>query len=67
MGVAESSLLRLQTDGLNDRNSALTLLSIDALVTYAFEAAASDPSRIEQRALDAMARISALAERDSTG
>lgn len=43
------------------RENALDLLAIDALVTYAFEAAADEPDAIEERATRAMARIAALA------
>ena len=43
------------------RNGALDLLTADALVTYAFEAAASEPERIGDRARGAMIRLSALA------
>jgi hypothetical protein len=65
MRVAEQSLSQLQSCESKKRGSALTLLSIDALMTYAFEAAASDPARIEERALGAMARISEMVERES--
>ena len=44
------------------RDSALDLLTADALLTYAFEAAGRDVSTITQRATDAMARISALGD-----
>jgi hypothetical protein len=43
------------------RESALDLLTVDALVTYAFEAAAADPASLNVRAADAMTRLSALA------
>ena len=39
------------------RESALDLLTVDALVTYAFEAASADIDRLRPRALDAMARL----------
>ena len=42
------------------RGSALDLLAADALVTYAFEAAADDIDSLEQRATEAMLRLSAL-------
>ncbi len=41
------------------RESALDLLAVDALVTYAFEAAADAPGTVRQRALDAIARLAA--------
>ena len=42
------------------RESALDLLTADALVTYAFEAASSTPSEIDARAAAAMMRIAAI-------
>jgi hypothetical protein len=43
------------------RESALDLLVVDALVTYAFEAAAAQPELLVARAGDAMTRFAALA------
>lgn len=43
------------------RDSALDLLTADALVTYAFEAAGAHPGDIDAHAGDAMARIASLA------
>jgi len=43
------------------RASAIDLLVVDALVTYAFEVASSDPSRVTERAADAMRRIASRA------
>ncbi len=60
--TAESLLKDLMQSGSTDRATALTLLSVDALVTYAFEAASIDSSRFETRAANAMKRIAALAE-----
>jgi hypothetical protein len=51
------------TDASGSRTGAITLLAADALVTYAFEAAAEAPHRIEPLAVDAMTRIAAMAER----
>jgi hypothetical protein len=51
----------LQTHSTS-RNSALDLLTADALVTYAFEAASEVPSAIEARASAAMTRIAALCD-----
>ena len=48
-------------DGCLTRNSALDLLAVDALVTYAFEAAAEEPELLETRTKHAMTRIAALA------
>jgi len=41
------------------RDSALDLLTVDALVTYAFEAAAAEPERLPDYAADAMTRLAA--------
>jgi hypothetical protein len=53
-----ADLLARPTEG---RESALDLLAVDALVTYAFEAAATDPATLSQRAAGAMTSLSALA------
>jgi len=45
------------------RESAPDLLAVDALVTYAFEAAADDIGEIEDRASTAMLQLAALAHR----
>ena len=44
------------------RDSALDLLTADALVTYAFEAAGAHPEGIDAHAGDAMTRIASLAD-----
>ena len=54
-----SSLLR---GDRTSRDSALDLLTADALVTYAFEAAGAHPGDIDAHAGDAMARIASLAD-----
>jgi hypothetical protein len=56
-----ADLLRRGPDG-GGRTSALDLLAADALVTYAFEAAATNPADIERRAADAMHRLSSASE-----
>jgi len=56
-------LLREETLG---RESAIDLLAADALVTYAFEAAADDIDRLDDRAAQAMTRLSVSSERDRT-
>ena len=43
------------------RDRALDLLAVDALVTYAFEAASDDPESLEARAHEAMRRLANLA------
>jgi hypothetical protein len=60
--AAEAAMGGLLRDGCLRRESALDLLAIDALVTYAFEAAADDPEHLEDQAVRALARISALSE-----
>ena len=52
----------LLLDGCLTRDSALELLAVDAIVTYAFEASADRPERLEDIAGAALARIAALAE-----
>lgn len=53
----------LLRSGSTSRETALDLLAVDSLVTYAFQAAADDPTRIEARAALAMQRIAALPAR----
>ena len=60
LDAGESLLEGLLASGSTSRETALDLLAVDALVTYAFQSAADDPERIEVRATQAMARISAL-------
>lgn len=55
-------LRTLLAEGATDRASALDLLTVDALVTYAFEAAVLEPDRLESLADDAMARIAEIPE-----
>lgn len=62
LAVGEALLQTMVASGSTSRETALALLSVDALVTYAFEAAAADPGRLEERAANAMRRISALAQ-----
>ncbi|HUQ81972.1 MAG TPA: hypothetical protein VM076_12560 [Gemmatimonadaceae bacterium] len=62
LDAAEAAMATLLHDGCLTRASALDLLAVDALVTYAFEAAADDPERIEARTQQALARIAALAK-----
>ena len=58
--AGERLLNGLLTSGATTRGSALDLLAVDALVTYAFEASADAPDEIERRSALAMQRISAL-------
>ena len=59
--AAERIVASLLRDGRTQRESALALLAADALVTYAFEAAADAPASIAARARDAMHLLSATA------
>jgi len=60
LDAGEQLLDELLATGSTTRGSALDLLAVDALVTYAFQAAADAPERLEARAARAMARIAAL-------
>lgn len=62
VGSATAAMTTLLHDGCLTRESALDLLAVDALVTYAFEAAADDPDRLEARAEHALTSIAKLAE-----
>ena len=65
--AADALLGQLLRDGCGTRSAAQDLLAVDALVTYAFEAAAEhQPSRLDERAAAAMRRISALGAGGST-
>lgn len=61
LDAAESVMRDLLHDGCLTRDSAGELLAVDALVTYAFEAAADEPDRLEAMTRGALARIAALA------
>ena len=58
--AAERLVSELLRGDCASRESALDLLTADALVTYAFEAAAESPGTLPVTATDAMARIAAL-------
>jgi hypothetical protein len=60
LAAGERLLAALLASGSTSRESALDLLTADALVTYAFEAASEAPHDLAGRASDAMARIAAL-------
>ena len=63
LAAAEAIVCRL-LDGVTVREArdwALDLLTADALVTYAFEAASERPEELAERAAHAMSRISKLA------
>lgn len=61
LASAEAGLRRLLREGAPTRDSALDLLAIDALVTYAFEAASHEPERLPALSRDSMRRLSAIA------
>ena len=62
LDAAGEAMATLLHDGCLTRSSALDLLAVDALVTYAFESAADEPERIDAHAHQALATIAALAE-----
>jgi hypothetical protein len=62
LNAGEARLSALLARGATDRTSALDLLAVDALVSYAFEAAAEEPASLEQIATNAMQRIAELPE-----
>lgn len=57
LAAGEAVLARLLREAKTTRESALDLLAADALVTYAFEAAAEAPAALEERAARSMASI----------
>ena len=58
---AAARVYRSELDGgCTGRRSALALLVVDALVTYAFERFSGDPREIERRAERAMIELAAL-------
>jgi hypothetical protein len=61
LDAAEALLRELLSRDATGRESALDLLTVDALVTYAFEAASKDPARVEQLAAEAARRLAATA------
>lgn len=58
--AGERLLDDLLASGSTSRETALDLLAVDALVTYAFQAAADAPDLMDGRAARALARIAAL-------
>ena len=61
LDAAEQLLSELAARPSAGRESALDLLTVDALVTYAFEAAADAPASLEATATAAMIRLAATA------
>jgi hypothetical protein len=66
LAAGERLLAAVLGDVVN-RRCALDLLAADALVTYAFEAAAETPGDMAARATRAMHRIASLAARTPEG
>ncbi len=62
LAAGETQLAAMLSSQATDRGSALDLLAVDALATYAFEAAADSPAMLEQLANDAMTRIAEIPE-----
>ena len=60
LGAAERLVGELLRGDCASRESALDLLAADALITYAFEAAAESPRDLVPRAAEAMRRIALL-------
>ena len=56
--AGERLLARVLEAEQANRDCAFDLLTADALVTYAFEAASAEPDRLGDLARDAMARLS---------
>ena len=61
LSTAESLLAELLALECAGRDRALDLLAVDAMVTYAFEAAAEFPDTLSARATAAMVAIAKLA------
>ncbi len=62
LDAGQALLASIIGSGSTQRDAALDLLTADALVTYAFEAAADDPSTLDARAADAMRAIAAVVD-----
>jgi hypothetical protein len=60
LATAEGLLAELLTLDCAARDRALDLLAVDAMVTYAFEAACESPDTLRARATDAMSAIASL-------
>ena len=58
IAATDASLARVLDSGAASRDSALDLLSADAFITYAFEAAADEPGSVAAHADAAMRQIS---------
>ena len=63
LAAAEAALAQLARRSPEDRASALDLLAVDALVTYAMEYAAQTPDELPAIAERAMSRLSGATSR----
>ena len=63
LAAADAALVQLARRSPEDRSTALDLLAVDALVTYAMEFAAQTPDELPALSADAMARLSGAARR----
>ena len=63
MAAAEAALARLAQRSPEDRSTALDLLAVDSLVTYAMEFAARMPDELPSVSERAMARLSGAESR----
>ena len=63
LAAAEAALVQLARRSPEDRASALDLLAVDALVTYAMEYAAETPDELPALAERAMSRLSGAPSR----
>jgi hypothetical protein len=61
LAAADRMLRDLLARGSNGRDVALDLLTVDALATYAFEAAAANPATLRAHAIQAASRFAAAA------
>lgn len=64
LDAAEALFARVLDAGCTSRDHALDLLTVDALVTYALEAAADRPDEVAERARTAMRRFARMAVSD---
>ena len=61
LDAGQALLRQLLRADRTSRHGAIDLLAADALVTYAFEAAAAEPDRIRHQADEAMQMLASLA------
>jgi len=63
LDAAEAALIGLSRLPVNERSTALDLLAVDALVTYALESASQDPEQLPALSEHAMTRLSSAGVR----